>query len=580
MSLDGVKTTEYVYTPQGQGVRADKAAYTNSVMTEAAKNAENTSVEENKNTSKLDELKALCTDLGTTLDTLFHYPLENMSEEKLQDLIAAIKLAMKQASEKKLDKEKTVELARQYCIAVSIGSYTLKELEEKPDKLQGESISGRLETFFKGELKGQDFNSLSEAKKKEYIKRYFVDYFEELQRKNGNDIAKIQRLQIRDFTKLLVNSSDEEKVLFKQVITDYLMAGNKPKGILGTLASFKTQEARSKWADSWTTAERAQLGAADLTGKKAEADEVAAMQMALVREQTAEGAEASHESLNEEVSKILNKVQNKEELTEDEALLLETFKSLYAGEELGIPQNKVIKDEQFKLDLLKQINEDIKAHGEDIYNDVLKQTARILEENPELLTGSKEEIENCIKNVVGEDYTIASVQYQKEKEEAEAAASMKSDYGFTPKQPVDTTRLQELKQQFTIENNETFTVETESTNKTEKLTTSEIYALKNNAFRSASNITTYLKETGETKFAFAAEVFKNFSDMGSTTQDWAIGYFSNASTAVKNLFLNKISNSVSGMVAAAKEVDLNKFNLIGVSVTTQKQIDKIQEQKA
>ena len=68
--------------------------------------------------------------------------------------------------------------------------------------------------------------------------------------------------------------------------------------------------------------------------------------------------------------------------------------------------------------------------------------------------------------------------------------------------------------------------------------------------------------------------------MGSTTQDWAIGYFSNASTAVKNLFLNKISNSVSGMVAAAKEVDLNKFNLIGVSVTTQKQIDKIQEQKA
>ena len=33
------------------------------------------------------------------------------------------------------------------------------------------------------------------------------------------------------------------------------------------------------------------------------------------------------------------------------------------------------------------------------------------------------------------------------------------------------------------------------------------------------------------------------------------------------------------MVAAAKEVDLSKFNLVGVSVTTQKEIDKIQDEK-
>ena len=89
-----------------------------------------------------------------------------------------------------------------------------------------------------------------------------------------------------------------------------------------------------------------------------------------------------------------------------------------------------------------------------------------------------------------------------------------------------------------------------------------------------------MKEAGETKFAFATEVFKKFSNMGSTTQDWAMNYFSNASTTVQNLFLNKITGSVSGMVAAAKEVDLSQFNLIGVSVTTQKQIDKIQEEKA
>ena len=67
--------------------------------------------------------------------------------------------------------------------------------------------------------------------------------------------------------------------------------------------------------------------------------------------------------------------------------------------------------------------------------------------------------------------------------------------------------------------------------------------------------------------------------MGTTTQEWAINYFSNASSTVQNLFLNKISNSVSGMVAAAKEVDLSNFNLYGLSVTTEKKINKIQEQR-
>ena len=103
--------------------------------------------------------------------------------------------------------------------------------------------------------------------------------------------------------------------------------------------------------------------------------------------------------------------------------------------------------------------------------------------------------------------------------------------------------------------------------------------MKNKAFRSAENITKYLKETGESKFGFATEVFKKFSDMGSTTQDWAMNYFSNASSTVQNLFLNKITGSFSGMVAAAKEVDLSKFNLVGVSVTTQKEIDKIQDER-
>ena len=103
--------------------------------------------------------------------------------------------------------------------------------------------------------------------------------------------------------------------------------------------------------------------------------------------------------------------------------------------------------------------------------------------------------------------------------------------------------------------------------------------MQSKAFQSASNINSYLKEANETKFSFATQVFKKFGEMGSTTQDWAMEYFSNASSTVQQLFVNKITTSYEGIVAAAKEVDLSKFNLFGISTAAKDEVGRIQDEK-
>ena len=67
--------------------------------------------------------------------------------------------------------------------------------------------------------------------------------------------------------------------------------------------------------------------------------------------------------------------------------------------------------------------------------------------------------------------------------------------------------------------------------------------------------------------------------MGHSTQEWAMNYFSNASNTMQKLFLGNIAGFREGMIAAAKEVDMSRFNLPGISVSTQKQVDRIQEQR-
>ena len=616
MSLDGVTKTEYTYTAQqGQGVRAQQSSFTNSVMTEAAKNAENTSVEENKNTSKLDELlEKLCSELSKyglkaeeiknsgilyRITGLNEQQIQQLPEQQLKQIIDCLKTAIVDtAVDGKVDLEKVGNTANNYYVALKTGWDSIDKFKRNQN---GESLSNRIERFFG--LKEGSFSQLPQDKIEEYLDRYFNEFFvDKLKKaKTKEEKQKIYKTQLQDFGKLLINTPDEEKAVFKQAISS-LVASNRIKGFNAVLTSFDTPEACTAWADSWTIDERKDFALkADIEGNLPAEDDVMLLNAGIAAKQSEEGlrksqaefhqdAKAFFEENKELLAKIAEKEANGEELTEEELALKHQIAQYYtptsAGTLAGTAMNEII-GEAVKQELLQQMNKD--AYELPNYKDVIKNVTEFVENNPEVLTMPKEEIVKLLDEATNGNYSAVI-----ENPEAPLKAPQSSDtetyepaetvdYGFTQKEtPVDTTRLQTIKEEVAATSEEikqVFTVEKQQ-KANDNLTSSEIYTLKNQAFRSASGITTYLKETGESKFSFATEVFKKFSDMGSTTQDWAMNYFSNASSTVQNLFLNRITGSVSGMLAAAKEVDLTKFNLIGVSVTTQKQIDKIQAEKA
>ena len=350
MSLDGVKTTEYVYTQQGQGVRAEKTTYTNSVMTEAAKNAENTSVEENKNTSKLDEmLEKLCTELSKyglnaeeiknsgilyRITGLNEVQIQYLSENELKQILECLKAAIKDTvKDGKIDLEKVGKTANDYYVALKTGWDSIEKFKRNRN---GENLSQRMERFFG--LQEGSFVKLPQAKIEEYLDRYFNNFFVDKLKnaKTETEKKQIYKQQLQDFGKLLINTPDEDKAIFKQAISS-LVASNRIKGLDAVLASFDTAEARTAWADSWTVEDTKRLTTkADVEGNVISQEEATEGVAKLTAVKSEDGIKTHHEELQKDakaffednkdaLARIAEKEANGEELTEEEKVLkLET----------------------------------------------------------------------------------------------------------------------------------------------------------------------------------------------------------------------------------------------------------------
>lgn len=615
MTLDGIKTTEYIYQQNASAVQGGQSVTApNSIHTVAAPQTSG-SVEENKtqNTSKLDELlEKLCAELskfGLKPDELKNSGIifritgmnanqvENLTDAELKNIIDCLKEAIKDSVvDGKVDLEKAGNVANDYYVATKTG-WTIEGFKKHNNAVKKSTLFERLkETGCI--VKNADINTIKPEELANAIDKFFNETLLSQLKNAKTQKAKeqIYKAQLQTFGRLLVNTPDDQKVIFKQAISS-LVASNRIKGLDAVLASFDTPQARTEWADSWSVEEIKNITTkADVEGNIPEQKDATAMVTKVTAQSSQEAIEKRHDEVQAEavdffknnkeaLETIAKKEAAGEELTEEEnALKLQRdnyFTAFKAGEITGTALNEIIAKE-VKTELLDKMNKD--AYELPIYKEVLEQVTEFIENNPEALTMSKEELTKVLDEATNGNYSVVALGSEAElkapavKEEVEV---QNADYGFTQKETVDSTRLLALQQQVaqTADNtNNTFVVERAQV-KSEKLSSQEVYTLKNQAFRNASSITSYLKEVGETKFGFATEVFKNFNNMGSTTQDWAMNYFSNSSHAVQNLFLNKITGSVSGMITAAKEVDLSKFNLIGVSITTQKQIDKIQEEK-
>ena len=616
--VNAISKTEYSSTQANSVVnKADNSNFTNSIYSNS--NEKNTSVEEKKNTSKLDELlEKLCAEfskLGLKPEELKNSgilyrisgmnqkQIESATDAQLKQVVDCLKAAIKDSVvDGKIDLEKAGKLGNTYFIAVNTG-WTIEGFKKHNNGVKKSSLLERLKET--GCLKN---DATLENIKSDELEKALYDFFNKTlltplkNAKSAKEKASIYKGQLQTFGRLLINTPDEEKAIFKQAIAT-LAADNRLKGLNAVLASFETPQAKEAWADSWSVEELSQaMGTKDVEGNVPTDKDQTAMAAGIFAEKSEESIKETYSQMSEPAKQFfqenadkLKAIKEKEakgiELTEEEKELVaqrDLYKNLYSGAMFGTAVNTKVAQEN-KKEILGTMNKD--AYNLPIYREVLKQVNEFVEEHPEALTMPKEELVKLLDEVTNGNYsTVATNSNAELKAPAEEKTGVteivntKSENEYKEAQTRQQTLMSQIKANsesaestFIVDKS----VKKETETKTDKETASDFYALelKNKAFRSAENITEYLKETGESKFGFATEVFKKFSDMGSTTQDWAMNYFSNASSTVQNLFLNKITGSFSGMVAAAKEVDLSKFNLVGVSVTTQKEIDKIQVER-
>lgn len=618
--VNAISKTEYSSTQANSAVnKAENSNFTNSIYSNS--NEKNTSMEEEKNTSKLDELlEKLCAEfskLGLKPEELKNSgilyrisgmnqkQIESATDAQLKQVIDCLKAAIKDSVvDGKIDLEKAGKLGNTYFIAVNTG-WTIEGFKKHNNGVKKSSLLQRLKET--GCLKN---DATLENTKTEELQKALFDFFNKTlltplkNAKSAKEKASIYKGQLQTFGRLLINTPDEEKAIFKQAIAT-LAADNRLKGLNAVLASFETPQAKEAWADSWSVEELSQaMGTKDVEGNVPTDRDQTAMVAGIFAEKSEESIKETYSQMSEPAKQFfqenadkLKDIKEKEakgiELTEEEKELVaqrDLYKNLYSGVMSGTAVNQKVAEES-KKEILGTMNKD--AYNLPIYREVLKQVNEFVEEHPEALTMPKEELVKLLDEVTNGNYsTVATNNNAKLKPPYE---EKQGTVGHENNQTLEEHNQDVAQQQATFNRiiansndnqaNNKFVVEknekVEEKTKSDPKSASDFFALKlkNKAFRSAENITEYLKETGESKFGFATEVFKKFSDMGSTTQDWAMNYFSNASSTVQNLFLNKITGSFSGMVAAAKEVDLSKFNLVGVSVTTQKEIDKIQDER-
>ena len=618
--VNAISKTEYSSTQANSAVnKAENSNFTNSIYSNS--NEKNTSVEEKKNTSKLDELlEKLCAEfskLGLKPEELKNSgilyrisgmnqkQIESATDAQLKQVMDCLKAAIKDSVvDGKIDLEKAGKLGNTYFIAVNTG-WTIEGFKKHNNGVKKSSLLERLKET--GCLKN---DATLENIKSDELEKALYDFFNKTlltplkNAKSAKEKASIYKGQLQTFGRLLINTPDEEKAIFKQAIAT-LAADNRLKGLNAVLASFETPQAKEAWADSWTKDELVKvMTTKDVEGNVPTDKDQTAMVASVFAEKSEQSIKETYSQMSipakqffQENADKLKAIKEKEakgiELTEEEKELVaqrDLYKNLYSGAMSGTAINTKVAQEN-KKEILGTMNKD--AYNLPIYREVLKQVNEFVEEHPEALTMPKEELVKLLDEVTNGNYSTVATNSNAElkppyeekqgtvghenKQTAEEHEQNVAQQQATFNRIIANSNDNQANNKFVVDKNE----KVEEKTKSDPKSASDFFALKlkNKAFRSAENITEYLKETGESKFGFATEVFKKFSDMGSTTQDWAMNYFSNASSTVQNLFLNKITGSFSGMVAAAKEVDLSKFNLVGVSVTTQKEIDKIQDER-
>ena len=615
--VNAISKTEYSSTQANSAVnKADNSNFTNSIYSNS--NEKNTSVEEKKNTSKLDELlEKLCaefSELGLKPEELKNSgilyrisgmnqkQIESANDAKLKQVIDCLKAAIKDSVvDGKIDLEKAGKLGNTYFIAVNTG-WTIEGFKKHNNGVKKSSLLERLKET--GCLKN---DATLENIKPDELEKALYDFFNKTlltplkNAKSAKEKASIYKGQLQTFGRLLINTPDEEKAIFKQAIAT-LASDNRLKGLNAVLASFETPQAKEAWADSWTKDDFVKvMTTKDIEGNLPTDKDQTAIVAGVFAEKSEESIKETYSQMSEpaklffqENAEKLKAIKEKEakgvELTQEEKELVaqrDLYKNLYSGTMSGTAVNTKVPEDA-KKEILCTMNKD--AYKLPIYREVIKQINEYFEEHPEALTMSKEELTKLLDEVTNGNYSI--VASNSDAETKPPYEEKQGTVGHENKQTVEEHNQNVAQQKITFDriiansndNQENNKFVVDKNEKVEETTTEfskakQISIQRNKAFQSVGKISEYLKTSGETTFDFVTDIYKNYGMASQSIRQWASNKLEEASGTMQKLFLNNegVKNSYYGMMAIASSFDLSKYNL-KLSAPIEKMVAQEQKQ--
>ena len=351
--------------------------------------------------------------------------LLNANETELNHFIKCLKLALEHTPKKadgSADIDAIVKRGNDYHVALKTGwaEEDLKNIQN------GKSVLDKLKDFYPNrDLRNPDI-----------LKQSFKDYINWVFNEAKADTIKDRhKLEIQEFGKLLINTPDEEKGVFLDVLKE-LHQANKLTGIEALMESVQSIENRTELADQAGDPKYLQEL---LNGKDADGAELTTAQKteivdAIASRQSEEGLTESHkvaedlktafETANAEALKVLEEklaeIEKmdisdeekakliKERLSEEEKKLLaekEFYRALTSGHMTGTANNSNISEEA-KGVLLHRFHFDAYQHED--YQEVMEQIADFVKEHAENFNMPVEEFEKLLNEATNGNYdTVA-----------------------------------------------------------------------------------------------------------------------------------------------------------------------------
>lgn len=551
-------------TVEGQG-NTDVAVTNNTSNTS---NSGQRSVEELYNS-----IAALCTQYGISLVEakkiglleriagVSQEELLNFSNSEIQKQVECLKAALEKLAKNngKIDIEEVIKLANDYNTALKTG-WTIKGFQ-KANAANSEGICERMNRYF-----GKDFTKLSPEERVDLLDRYFGRHFEQLE-KNGMKPETVAKLQLQDFGKLLINTPDEQKKIFKDAFAS-LLSRNRYSAAKALFGSFTSEEAKTDCADSMQVDTLKLAAREDQLGEKMSDEDMTGLASMIAKNQSEKGREETVQSLLEEhknfveenkeiLERIAKKVENKEPLTEEEQAVLDKMEHFYtpvmSGQIIGTAGNEIIS-KAFKENLLAQINRE--TFDMPNYRKIMERVSEYMEKHPDACNMPKDKFNKLMDKVTNGNYSVVVEDAKNNtKTELNAPAPVETTVSTPAVQASDNTRTvvtsedvevskaraQLIKEQIFQQNtaNEK-SAETKITSD-KKESSSQIKDIKICLASGGKAFEEYKKSYGV--FNTVKDVFNNLACASQGIVNKAVQMYSNFSTNVQEIMLKKVDNS-------------------------------------